>query len=134
MAITTDDIKALRGETGVSVMQIKKALEEAGGDRAKALVLLQKKGAMIAEKKADRTLGAGAVSAYIHSTKMIGSMVMLSCETDFVAKNEEFLKLAYAVAMQVAATNPDYLSRADIPAGALAEADRILLEQSFIKD
>ena len=87
MAITTDDIKALRGETGVSVMQIKKALEEAGGDRAKALVLLQKKGAMIAEKKADRTLGAGAVSAYIHSTKMIGSMVMLSCETDFLAKN-----------------------------------------------
>ena len=148
MAITTDDIKALRDETGVSVMQCKKALEEAGGDRAKAVIILRKKGSAIAAKKAGRQLGAGIIQAYVHNTKNVAAMVHLACETDFVAKNEEFVKLAYDIAMQVAATNPSYLSRADITPAVMEKAkeeilsgkldtyfkDKVLLEQNFVKD
>ena len=132
MAITTDDVKALRDQTGVSVMQCKKALEEADGDREKALTILRKVSGDIAGKKATRALGAGTVAAYVHSTKTIASLVMLSSETDFVAKNEEFVKLAYDIAMQVAATNPQFLSRTEAPGETPPE--HILLEQSFIKD
>jgi len=128
--VTAENIKELREMTGISVMQVKKALEEAGGDRAKALVLLQKKGGVIAGKKGDRALGAGVVSSYIHSTKTVGSIVLLSCETDFVAKNEEFLKLAYDIAMQVAATDPSYLSRAEVGAEAMEKARQVFAEES----
>ncbi|MDD5318811.1 MAG: translation elongation factor Ts [Candidatus Pacebacteria bacterium] len=120
MAITTEQIKELRDLTGISIMQCKKALEEAGGDKEKALVLLRQKGADIAAKKGDRTLGAGAIAAYIHSTGTIGAMVELVSETDFVSKNEEFKKLAYDIAMQVSATSP-------------VESEA-LLEQPFIKN
>lgn len=105
-----DLIKALRDETGVSVMQCKKALEDSKGDREKALMALRKKSGEIAAKKGDRTLGAGVVAAYIHSNGTVGAMVELSCETDFVAKNEEFKKLAYDLAMHVAAVSPKYKS------------------------
>ena len=108
--ITTDDIKALRDKTGISVMQCKKALEEAGGDTEKALVLLRKKGADIAAKKADREIKSGTIAAYVHSTGTVGAMVALACETDFVANNEEFKLLAKDIAMQVTATNPEFLS------------------------
>ncbi len=80
----------------------------------KALILLKKKGADIASKKSDRTLGAGAVAAYIHGNANIGAMVLLQSETDFVSKNEEFKTLAYDIAMHVSATNPDFLSKEDI--------------------
>lgn len=162
-AITTEEIKALRRETGVSVMQCKKALEEAGGDKAKALVILRKRSSEIAQKKSERVLGAGVVQSYIHNTGAIGAMVLLSCETDFVAKNEEFKALAYSIAMQVAATNPEFLRREDISQESMKTArevfegevrgksedlkktilqgkidayfkDRILLEQEFIKN
>jgi elongation factor Ts len=112
--ITTEQVKKLRDETGVSVMQCKKALEEASGDMEKALFILRKKSSETAEKKSDRALKGGAVAAYIHATGTIGSLVVLSSETDFVSKNEEFKKLAYAIAMHVAATNPEYLSMSDI--------------------
>ena len=114
MEITTALIKELRDHTGLSIMQVKKALEEAKGDKEKALALLKKKSGDISAKKADRTLGAGVISSYIHSTGTVGTMVELSCETDFVAKNPEFMALARDIAMHVAATNPLYLSRADI--------------------
>ncbi len=114
MEITTEIVKQLRDRTGVSIMQCKKALEEVGGDMEKAILVLQKKSAGIAEKKQDRTLGAGVVEAYIHNTSKVGSMVELLCETDFVAKNEEFKKLARDIAMQVSATNPQFLKREDI--------------------
>jgi elongation factor Ts len=110
MEISMDLIKALRDETGVSVMQCKKALEDSKGDREKALMALRKKSGEIAAKKGDRTLGAGVVAAYIHSNGTVGAMVELSCETDFVAKNEEFKKLAYDLAMHVAAVSPKYKS------------------------
>ncbi len=107
MDATMDMLKVLRDKTGVSVMQCKKALEEAGGDLAKAEVILKKRSADSAEKKADRELGAGAVGSYVHEGS-IGAMALLSCETDFVAKNPEFIALARDIAMQVAATNPTY--------------------------
>jgi elongation factor Ts len=163
MAITTEQIKDLRDKTGISVMQCKKALEETNGDVEKALVILKKKGSEIAAKKGDRELKAGVVNSYIHNTKTVGATVELLCETDFVAKNEEFIKLAYDIAMQVSATNPEYLRFEDIPEDAKKAAmevfeaevagkpedmkakildgklrsyfaDKVLLEQPFIKN
>lgn len=104
--ITTEQIKALREETGLSIMQCRQALEEAGGDKTKAVELLKKKGAEIASKKGDRTLGAGAVAAYIHSGDTVGAMVELYSETDFVAKNPEFKAVARDIAMHIAAMKP----------------------------
>jgi elongation factor Ts len=161
--ITTEEIKALRDVTGVSIMQCKKALEEANGDMEKAKVILRKASAMTALKKADRELGAGVVSAYVHAGGTVLGAVVLACETDFVAKNEEFPKLAYNIAMQVAAMNPLFKTRDDVKESDLAAAravfeeeaanvpaanrakaiegkidsylrERVLLEQPFVKD
>ncbi|OHA46321.1 MAG: hypothetical protein A2541_02720 [Candidatus Taylorbacteria bacterium RIFOXYD2_FULL_36_9] len=129
MAITTEQIKELRDNTGLSIMQCKKALEEVGGDISKATILLQKKGAGIATKKADRNLGAGRVVSYVHSTGNIASLVELLCETDFVAKNEEFGTLAYNLAMQVVATNPLYLKMSDIPEATRKEAEEVFSKE-----
>lgn len=112
--VTTEQVKSLRDATGISVMQCKKALEEAGGDAEKAIVILRKKGGAIAAKKADRALGAGALAAYVHGTGTVAAMVELACETDFVAKNEEFRTLARDIAMHVAASNPAYLKAEDV--------------------
>lgn len=109
-----DQIKELRDETGVSVMQVKKALEEAKGDMDKARMALRKKSGEIAAKKGDRTLGAGVVASYIHGNGSVGVLLELGCETDFVAKNEEFKKLAYEIAMHVAAMNPKYNRLTDV--------------------
>lgn len=114
MNISMDQIKELRDETGVAVMQCKKALEDAGGDMDKARMALRKKSGEIAAKKGDRTLGSGVVAAYIHGNNSVGAMVELACETDFVAKNEEFKQLAYEIAMHVAASNPKYRVESDI--------------------
>jgi len=130
--ITTEQIKSLRERTGVSVMQCKKALEEAGGDIDKALVILQKKSSEIAAKKQDRELGAGTVVAYIHNNKNVGAMVELLCETDFVANNEEFPKVAYDIAMHVAAMNPSFKSVDDINDSDKETAKAVFLEE--IKD
>ena len=112
--ITTEQIKELRDLTGISVMQCKKALEEAEGDKEKALLILRKKSSAIADKKGDRELGAGVVEAYIHSNKTVGALLELSCETDFVARNEEFVTMARDIAMHVTATNPQYLDESEI--------------------
>lgn len=104
--ITTEQIKALRDETGLSIQQIRIALEEAGGDKDKALELLKKESAKIASKKADRNLGAGVIGAYIHAGDSVGAIVELLCETDFVAKNPEFKATAREIAMHIAAMNP----------------------------
>ncbi len=162
MEITTDIIKQLRDKTGLSVMQCKKAIEEAKGDLAQAEVILKKRSAEAAEKKAERTLGAGVIGVYVHEGA-IGAMAHLSSESDFVAKNPEFVALAREIAMQVAATDPKYVSVAAIPAevknaatavfekeiagkpaemqakildGKLASyfREQVLLEQPYIKD
>jgi elongation factor Ts len=129
MEISMDMVKALRDETGVSIMQCKKALEDAGGDREKALMLLRKKSGDIAAKKSDRTLGAGVIAAYIHSNGSVGAMLELSCETDFVAKNPEFKQLAYDIAMHVAALNPEYLRVEDIDEAAKEKARGFFKEE-----
>ena len=129
MEITTELIKELRDKTGISVMQCKKALEEAGGDMEKAIMLLQKKSAGIAEKKGSRRLGAGVVESYIHATHTVGTMVELLCETDFVAKNEEFRKLARDIAMHVTATNPQFLKVEDID-----EHSKTLVTEMFLSE
>ena len=109
-----DQIKELRDETGVAVMQCKKALEDAGGDMDKARMALRKKSGEIAAKKGDRAFGAGVIAAYIHGNNSVGAIVELACETDFVAKNEDFKQLAYEIAMHVAAVNPKYRVEEDI--------------------
>lgn len=124
-----DDIKQLREETGLSFAQIKKALDEAGGDKEKAREVLAQYSAAQAEKKADREITAGVVSAYVHNSKTIGVLLELGCETDFVAKNEEFVALAYDIAMHVCAMAPTSIDNED---GAGEET--ALLKQSFIKD
>lgn len=163
MEITSAQLKELRDYTGISVMQCKKALEEAGGDMDKAKIILQKKGGEIALKKSDRVLGAGAVGSYVHSTNEVAALVQLSCETDFVSKNPEFVTLAKNIAMHVAAQAPLYIRREEVTEEILTKAkevfikevegkpadiqekilagkldayfkDRILMEQPYIKD
>lgn len=127
--ITTEQIKDLRDQTGVSVMQCKKALEEAGGSIEKALVILRKKSGDMASKKADRTFGAGTVQAYIHSTGNVGSVIVLMCETDFVSGNEGFKTLARDIAMHVTASNPKFLKKEDI-----TEEARNVAKEVFMKE
>jgi len=127
--ITTEQIKDLRDKTGISIMQCKKALEEAGGDMDKAVIILNKKSSQIAEKKSDRTLGSGIIQAYIHAGGIVGSMVELLCETDFVAKNEKFKALAYNLAMHVAATNPEFLKKEDILEEDLEKAKDVFAKE-----
>jgi elongation factor Ts len=127
--ITTENIKELRDQTGISVMQCKKALEETGGDMEKALLFLKRKSGEIASKKASRNLGAGTIAAYIHAGGKVGTMVELSCETDFVAKNEDFKKLAYDIAMHIAATNPSFLSTDDISEDDKKKATEMLMKE-----
>ncbi len=129
MAITTEQIKELRDSTGISIMQCKKALEEAGGDMDKARILLEKQSKAVAAKKGDRTLGAGVVASYIHNTGTVGTLVELSCETDFVAKNEDFKKLAYDIAMHVAAAAPEFLNKEDIDENATKKATEVFTEE-----
>lgn len=132
MNITTEDIRTLREKTGVSVMQCKKALEEAGGDMEKAIIILTKKSGDIVAKKSDRDLGAGVVQAYIHAGGTVGALVELNSETDFVSKNEEFAKLAYDIAMHAAAQRPTYLSRAEVKDEDLVKVREVFLEE--VKD
>ncbi|HMO78931.1 MAG TPA: elongation factor Ts [Candidatus Paceibacterota bacterium] len=134
--ITTDQIKALREETQVSVMQCKKALEEAGGDMEKAKQILQEKSASAAAKKSDRSLGAGTVATYVHAGGNIASMVELLSETDFVSKNEDFKSLAREIAVQVVATNPKFVKPEDVAGLEVSpdDVEQILLNQIYFKN
>jgi elongation factor Ts len=120
MDISADAVKELREKTGVSVMECKKALVEAGGDMQKALAVLGARSVAMAAKKQDRDLGAGTVAAYVHNTLQVGCMALLLCETDFVSKNEEFVALAHDIAMHASAMRP--------------ESIEAVLAQPFIKD
>ncbi len=125
MEITSAQIKELRDKTGISVMQCKKALEEAGGDMDKAVIILKKKRSEAADKKADREIGAGAVGSYLHNTNEVAALVLLGCETDFVAKNPEFITLAKDIAMHVAASNPAFIRREEVPEEAINKAKEV---------
>ncbi len=124
-----DKIKELREKTDVSVMICKKALDEAGGDMDKAMRILRKEGAKVADKKSSRALKAGIVDAYIHSTKQVGVLIELKCETDFVAKNEAFVSLAHDIAMHIAASDPLYVSLDDVPERSKEEIGKIFEEE-----
>lgn len=104
--ISAEQVKNLREKTGASMMECKKALEDAGGDEAKAMELLKERGAQRAEKKSERTIKAGLIDAYIHANQKVGVLLELGCETDFVARNENFKNLAHELCMQIAALNP----------------------------
>ena len=120
MALDLKAIKKLRDETSASVADVRRALDEANGDEKKALEWLKKRASEIAAKKADRETGEGVIEAYIHGGGKVGVLVELLCETDFVAKTEDFKNLAKEVAMQVAAMNPE-----DVDS---------LLKQEYIRD
>lgn len=122
-------IKQLRDQTGAGIMDVKQALEESGGDTEKALEFLRKKGMKVAAKKQDRVAKEGIIEPYIHAHGKVGVLVALACETDFVARNEEFKALAHDIALQVAATDPLYLVPTDVPAEVIAKEKDIYREQ-----
>ena len=129
---TLDEVKQLRDETGVSIMQCKKALEEAGGDIEKAKVVLRKLSAGAAAKKPERELGSGTVQAYVHAGNQVAAVVVLACETDFVAKTSDFEKLAYDIALHIAAMNPKFLSKKDVTEEDTRAAREVFAEE--VKD
>lgn len=129
MEFSAELLKELRDRTGISIMECKKALEESGGDIEKAIEILRKKGYARAKDKMDRETGEGLVYAYIHLDGKIGVLVEVNCETDFVARNEEFRELAKNIAMQIAAARPKYISIEDIPAEEIEKEKNIIREQ-----
>ena len=164
MAVSAEDVKKLRQRTGLGMMECKRALEESAGDADKAVEILRKKGLATAEKKAGRTAAQGRVHAYVHHNGKVGVLVEVNCETDFVAKNDQFLAFLNDLCLHVCAANPMAVRREEVPAaiveseksiaraqvagkkpdhviekiveGKLAKwyADRVLLEQPFVKD
>jgi elongation factor Ts len=164
MAITAEEVRKLRERTGQGMMECKKALEESGGDAEKAVEILRKKGLATAEKKAGRTAAQGRIASYIHHNGRVGVLLEVNCETDFVAKNEQFQTFLSDICLHICAVNPMAVRREEIPAdlvetekriareqitgkkpdnivekiveGKLNKwyADRVLLEQPFVKD
>lgn len=157
--ITTEQIKELRARTGAGIVDCRNALQQAGGSVERAVEILKAKGLATAQKKAGRTASQGLIESYIHTGGKVGAMIEVNCETDFVARTDEFQKLARDLAMQVTAAAPRYVTREEIPAEALEEQRRlfaaelggkpaaavegrlakwyqevVLLEQPFIRD
>lgn len=124
-----EQIKKIREQTGAGMVDVKKALDEAKGDEAKAVEILRKNGQAKALKKNDREAKEGIIGSYMHSNNKICAMVKLYCETDFVARNEEFKELAKDIAMHISAMNPKFLSPDDVPAEALEKEKEIWMEQ-----
>jgi len=128
MSITAAMVKQLREKTGAGMMECKKALNEANGDFEKAIEILRKKGISAAEKRAGRAASEGIIGSYIHMDK-IGVLVEVNCETDFVARTDDFRTLVKDIAMHIAAANPRYLSREDVPAEVIEKEKEIYKEQ-----
>jgi len=139
---SVDAIKELRDLTCASVAHCKKALEEAKGDMKQAVILLRKQGLEIAAKKQGRVAKEGRVDCYIHHGNKIGVLLEVDCESDFVARNDEFIKFTKDLAMQIAATNPEYIKKEDVGEEVLKHEknkedyykNNCLLEQVFVKD
>ena len=125
LMIKPEDVKRLREQTGAGIMDCKRALEESGGDTEKAAVWLREKGLSTAAKKAGREAREGIVSSYIHHGARLGVLLELNCETDFVARTDDFQQLARELAMQIAGMAPQYVSRDEVPADVLAEQKRL---------
>jgi len=129
MGYSIEDLKLLREKTGAGIVDCKNALKEAGGDIEKAVEILRRKGIKVAEKKAGRQTKEGIIESYIHTGAKIGVLIEVNCETDFVAKNEEFKEFAHDLAMQVAARAPSYISREEVPQEILEKEKEIIKEQ-----
>jgi len=132
MPTTTELIKQLREKTGAGIMECKKALDDAVGDLTKAQQLIKERGLAMAEKKAGREAGQGLIDSYVHAGR-IGAMIELNCETDFVARTDDFKTLAREIAMQVAATNPSRINSKEASTDG-TDGDVPLLDQPYIRD
>lgn len=128
--IRPEDVKRLRDQTGAGIMDAKRALEHAGGDMAQATAHLREQGLASAAKKAGRQAREGLVASYIHTGGRLGALVEVNCETDFVARTDDFAQLAREMAMQVAGMAPLYVSREQIPADALEEQRRVFADDT----
>ncbi len=125
MEITTEMIKTLRESTGAGILDCRKALEQANGDLKSALDFLREKGLATAAKRASRNASEGVVELYTHGNGRVGVMVELNCETDFVGRSEAFRSLAHEIALQIAATSPEFVAEADIPAEVIERETKI---------
>jgi len=132
MAISAEAVRDLRERTGAGIMDCKRALEECGGDVEKAVLALREAGLAAAAKKAGRDAREGLVSSYIHTGGRVGVLLEINCETDFVARNEQFQKLVKDIAMQIAGLHPLYVSQEQIPAAALEAKRAALLEDEAL--
>lgn len=140
--VSLEHLKQLRQATSLGVADCRSALEQAKGDTSLALEILKKRALEIAAKKQDRPAKAGRISSYIHFDHKLGSLIEVNCETDFVAKNEDFVKFSSDVALHIAAMNPQHIAREDVPSEIVKEhrdlekfyKEACLLEQPFVKD
>jgi elongation factor Ts len=130
MGVSPQDVKKLREMSGAPVMDCKKALEEAGGDFDQAVILLRKRGQASAVKKEGRTTSQGLIGTYVHTGAQIAVMVEVNCESDFVARTEEFQELAHDIAMQICAANPRFIRREDVASDVLEREREILRSQA----
>jgi len=133
VSVTATDVKALRDRTGAGMMDCKNALTESGGDLEKAIEILRVKGLSQAAKRGERTATEGTVQSYIHANAKIGVLVEVDCETDFVARNDDFVAFARDLALHIAAAAPQYLAEEDVPAEAREAELRIFAEQAADK-
>lgn len=127
--MSLEQIKKLREKTGAGIVEVKKALMDADGDENKAIEILRKRGQEKANKKSERTTQEGVVASYVHSNNRLAATVKLYCETDFVARNDEFKELARDIAMHIAALNPKYLNPMDVPRDIIDKEKEIWTEQ-----
>ena len=135
MAFSSEDVKRLRDLTGAGMLDCKNALDEAHGDFEKAKEVLKKKGFEAAAKRAERSTAEGVIHSYIHHNRRLGALVEVNCESDFVARTDDFRKLAQQIALQVAAANPLYISADEIAVGAEGDPKELcLLAQPFVQD
>jgi len=135
MGTTVGAVKEVRLQTGAGMLDCKKALEQCNGDVKSAIEALREKGFAMASKRAERAVGEGVVASYLHHNNRVGALVELNCETDFVARNDDFRQLAYDIAMHVVASSPVCLTEDEMPADCdMAAAEACLLLQPFVKD
>jgi elongation factor Ts len=135
LAVSIEQVRALRDQTGAGVMECKEALEGADGDIGKATAALREKGLASAAKRMGKATREGVIETYLHTGGRVGAMIELGCETDFVARTEEFQKLAHDIAMQVAAMGPEYIDQEEMEEGdARPPASISLMQQPFIKN
>ena len=129
ITITADQVRQLREQTGAGMMECKKALSESGGDFQKAIDVLRKAGVAKAEKRGERSASEGVVDSYIHPGNRVGVLIEVNCETDFVARTDEFKELVRNIAMQAAAAGADYLRREEVPAERIGKEREIFAAQ-----